>query len=100
MWKNFTNFNGRTNIPGYWWAFLANFIVSTVLGLIGLGTIYGYIALVPGLAMCIRRLNDAGKKWYWIFISFVPLAGVIILIVLLCKPSVDTYIEAPNPVEF
>ena len=34
MWRNFANFGGRTNIPGYWWASLANFVVSTVLGYI------------------------------------------------------------------
>ena len=96
MWKNFFNFSGRTSVPGYWWAVLCNFIVSLVLGLIPVvGTLYGYAAIIPGLAMGIRRLNDSGKKWYWIFINLIPLVGQIIYIVMLCKPSVNSnYIEA------
>jgi uncharacterized membrane protein YhaH (DUF805 family) len=93
MWKNFANFSGRTTVAGYWWAYLVNFIVSTVIGFIPyVGFIYGLVAIIPGLAITVRRLNDAGKHWAWIFISLVPLAGAIILIVMLCKPSVNSNI--------
>ena len=97
MWKNYANFGGKTSIRGYWMAFLFNFIVSTVIGIITgvlpvlafLSAIYSLAALIPGLALTVRRLRDAGKRWTWIFISFVPLVGFIILIIMLCKPSVD-----------
>ena len=92
MWRNFANFSGRTNVPGYWWTFLANIIVGTVLGFIPyVGTLYSLVALVPGLALTIRRLNDAGKHWAWIFISLVPF-GFIVLIIFLCKPSIPQQI--------
>lgn len=98
MWTNYFNFSGRTSRPGYWWAVLCNFIVSTVLGYIPyVGTLYALAALIPGLAMGIRRLNDAGKQWTWIFINFVPLIGQIIYIVMLCQPTApeaDKLIEA------
>lgn len=101
MWKNYFNFSGRTTVPGYWWAFLCNFVVSYICGFLGiLGTIYSLAALIPGLAIGIRRLNDAGKHWAWIFINFIPVVGQIIYIVLLCKPSVPATIEASNPAEF
>ena len=90
MWKNYANFSGRTNIPGYWWAYLANFVIGTVVGYIPyVGVIYGLAAIIPGIALTVRRLNDTGKSWAWIFISLVPLVGAIILIVMLCKPSKD-----------
>ena len=95
MWKNYANFSGKTSVRGYWMAFLFNIIASTIISLIGtipalafLAGLYSLAALIPGLAITIRRLRDAGQGWGWIFISLVPLVGVIILIVKLCKPSV------------
>ena len=88
MWKNFANFGGRTSVGGYWWAFLANIIVGTIVGFIPyVGTLYTLVALIPGIALTVRRLNDTGKSWAWIFISLIPLVGSIILIIMLCKPS-------------
>jgi uncharacterized membrane protein YhaH (DUF805 family) len=91
MWKNFGNFSGRTSVGGYWWAYLANFIVSFVLGIIGIEvliTVYSLAVIVPSLSITVRRLNDAGKHWSAIFLPLIPLVGAIILIVKLCKPSV------------
>ena len=34
MWKNFANFKGRASRADYWWAYLANLIVSFVIGLV------------------------------------------------------------------
>jgi len=90
MWKNYVNFKDRTTVRGYWMAFLVNFIVSFVLGLIGiriLVSLYSLATLLPSLAICVRRLRDGGNSWPWIFISLVPLVGWIILIVKLCKQS-------------
>ena len=93
MWKNFANFSGRTTVGGYWWAYLAHFIVCFVLSLIGvevLTTVYSLACLIPGLAITVRRLRDAGKSWGWLFIILVPLVGWIIFIIMLCKPSVNS----------
>jgi uncharacterized membrane protein YhaH (DUF805 family) len=93
MWRNFANFGGRTNIPGCWWASLANFVVSTVLSYIPyVGPLYALAVLIPGLAITVRRLNDAGKHWSCMFINLIPLVGQIIFIIMLCKPSKDSNI--------
>jgi uncharacterized membrane protein YhaH (DUF805 family) len=75
------------------WAVLMG--VSMGLGLYGLGGIiyvlfvlFGFAVICPGLAITVRRLRDAGRPWPYIFISFIPLVGSIILIVLLCGRSV------------
>ena len=96
MWKNYANFSGRTDRRGYWMAVLFNFFAGLILSAILLvipklaliSSLYGLALLIPGLAICIRRLRDAGKNWPWIFICFVPVVGWIILLILLCKPSV------------
>ena len=93
MWRNFANFSDRTTVPGYWWAVLVDFIVSCILTFIPFaGTVYTWVSLIPCLAITVRRLNDAGKHWAWIFISLVPLVGWIIMLVMLCKPSKDPHI--------
>ena len=92
MWKNFANFSGRTTVGGYWWAVLGNFIVSFVLSMIGvqfLITVYSLATLIPTLSIAVRRLRDAGCHWSAIFLPLIPLVGAIILIVKLCKPSVN-----------
>ena len=93
MWQNYANFGDRTSVRGYWMAFLFNFLASLVLGLIAqiipilsfLAGIYSLAALVPGLAIVVRRLRDAGKHWACIFLVFIPLVGAIVLIVFLCQ---------------
>ena len=98
MWKNFANFSGRTDVGGYWWAYLANLIVGLVLSMIGvefLITVYYLASLIPTLSIAVRRLRDAGKGWGWLFITLVPLVGWIIFIVMMCKPSVnDNIVDA------
>jgi len=89
MFKNYANFTDRTTVKGYWMAFLWSFIGLVVLGWIPvLGWLVSLGMMIPMLAIQVRRLRDAGKHWAWIFISLVPLAGFIILIVFLCKESV------------
>ncbi len=98
MWKNFANFSDRTSVRGFWMAILFNFLAGVVLGVLTaivpflgfLTGLYGLAVLVPGLAICVRRLRDAGKAWYFIFFSFIPLVGSIILIVFLCQQSVPS----------
>ena len=92
-WKRFADFNGRTSVGGYWWAFLANVLVSIVVSVVAglilpvLSTLFAVANLIPGIAIAVRRLRDAGYKWYNLFWSFVPVVGFVILIILLVKPS-------------
>ena len=51
---------------------------------------YIFAALIPGLSLAIRRVNDAGKSWTWIFINLIPLLGAIWFLVILCQPSIPT----------
>ena len=95
MWKHFADFSGTTSVKGYWMAALINFIIALVINLLAtqvgffviLSNLYTLAILIPGLAICIRRLRDAGKHWTNIFWPFLPLVGAIVLIVKLCGPS-------------
>ena len=100
--RNYTNFNGRSTRADYWWVVLANFCIGFVLGLIGglmgdsgvklmttVAYIYEIAVLIPGLAICVRRLHDINKSGWWILISLVPLVGGIILLVFMLMDSVN-----------
>lgn len=96
MWKNYVNFGGRANRRDFWMAMLFHIIVNAVLSVIGIEaliSLYALAVLLPCLGIQVRRLNDAGKKWTWIFINFIPLVGQIIYLVMLCKPSIPVFEE-------
>ena len=92
--ENYTNFTGRARRAEFWWYFLANLIITVVLNIIdaaiGSGSgfyggiltgIYGLAVLLPGLAVGIRRLHDTDKNGWWLLLVFIPIAGLIVLIV-------------------
>ncbi len=95
MWKNYTNFNDRTSRKGYWLAVLFQAVIGTVLyGLgakIGIFMVIGYLfslaSMIPGLAICVRRLHDIGKTWKSLLVGLIPCVGEIILIIWFCKPT-------------
>ena len=96
MWNNYINFSDRTNVRGYWMAWLVNFIIGMFFtflveenpSLYVAVVIYSWVAILPCLALSIRRLRDAGKPWQSIFFSLVPIVGWVILIYYYTRPSI------------
>jgi len=91
--KKYATFSGRARRREYWMYFLFNLIAiivlassTAVLGRIGfmLYVLYALGTIIPGLAVVVRRLQDQGKAWTWIFIGLVPFIGGIWLLVLMC----------------
>lgn len=94
FWRNYANFSDCTSRRGYWMAYLINFLIAFAIGFVAsaaeltfLASLYSLATLVPGLAIQVRRLKDAGYKWTSLLWIFLPLAGSIILLVRLCKPT-------------
>ena len=107
FFKGYVDFAGRSTRSDYWWIWLGNMIIyipfffaygnaisnprneSALIALGGTAIIYmviGLALLLPGLALTVRRLRDAGFHWALIFIVFSPL-GSIVLLVLLAMPT-------------
>ena len=107
FFKGYVDFAGRSTRSDYWWIWLGNMILyipfffaygnalanprneSALIALGGIAIIYmviGLALLLPGLALTVRRLRDAGFHWALIFIVFIPL-GSIVLLVLLAMPT-------------
>jgi uncharacterized membrane protein YhaH (DUF805 family) len=98
--KNYAVFDGRETRKSYWMFILFNLVIVAVLSFIDsfiggeelniLTTIYGLAVLLPTIGIAVRRLHDTERSGWWLLISFVPLVGAIILIVLLALPTKGT----------
>lgn len=124
FWKNYANFNGRCRRADYWYAYLANIIVVTVvtmflgiiggvvagisgdeetlmavmMGVYGLMMIYVLAMIIPSLSIVVRRLHDIGKSGAYYLMCFIPFVGGIILLVYTfmdSEPGDNMY--GPNP---
>ena len=110
--KKYAVFSGRARRKEYWMFFLFNIIFSIVLTVIDtmtgtvnpmyglglLGALYTLAVLIPGIAVGVRRLHDTDRSGLWLLIGFVPLIGVIVLLVFFCldgTPGENRY--GPNP---
>ncbi|MDR2554799.1 MAG: DUF805 domain-containing protein [Fibromonadaceae bacterium] len=113
--KNYVNFKGRARRKEYWGFFLFNFIIGIALAFFGgvisgiagddegtLGVVLYYLYIfataLPGIAVLIRRLHDTGKSgWLWL-LAFIPIVGVIIILIWTCTNSQSGENKyGPNP---
>ena len=116
FWKGYVDFTGRSTPSDYWFAFSAHVLIffayllldgvfERILSTTGSRAVftislyllliffaYGVAAILPGIAITVRRLRDAGYHWAYIFIPFIPFVGILILIFPLCQP---TKVEVP-----
>lgn len=104
--KNYVGFQGRARRKEYWMFVLFNLIIGLVLGFVEgmlnlsqvLSTIYTIAVFLPSLAVGVRRLHDTGRSGLWLLISFIPLIGLIVLLVFFCEDSKDHENQyGPNP---
>lgn len=83
--KQYATFSGRTSLAGFWYFQLISFVISFALSIISaglLGLLYTLGVLIPSLAIGARRLHDTGKSGWWQLLLFIPLIGLIVLIIL------------------
>ena len=110
FWKGYVDFTGRSTPSDLWSAYLAHllivfagnwleavfesmadeissdlFTISVILFLIII--VFCIAAVLPCIAIAVRRLRDAGYHWAYIFIPLIPFVGIFILIFLLCQPT-------------
>lgn len=66
-----------------------------------LGSVYTLAILLPGIGVSIRRLHDTGRSGWWMLVGFVPLIGVLVLLVFMAqdsKPGQNQYGANPKGV--
>jgi uncharacterized membrane protein YhaH (DUF805 family) len=79
--------DGRFDLSGYYSSYWSmGYLLGTTLFMV-----YCLATLVPTLAIIVRRLRDSGQSPYWV-IAFllIPVAGYIMMIVMLQRPSAQS----------
>ena len=104
--KKYAVFAGRARRKEFWMFFLVYVLIVVVLsvvewmiGLPGiLSGIYSLVLLIPSIAVTVRRLHDTGRTGWWWWIGFVPVIGIIVLLVFMAlegEPGQNRY--GPDP---
>ncbi len=104
-WKKYVEFSGRARRKEFWMFVLFNLIagfvagaIDRVLGTMMIGSLYSLAAILPGLAVCARRLHDTDRSGWWMLIALVPIVGIIVLLVFACLDSTPGENRfGPNP---
>ena len=112
--RKYAVFEGRARRREYWFFVLFYILISIVLAVVdrvlgtyneaygmgALGALFCLGLLIPSIAVGVRRLHDTGRSGWWLLIGFIPLIGMIVLIVFFVldsQPGTNAY--GPNPKE-
>ena len=85
--KKYFCFEGRAGRKEFWMYFLACVIINAILGVIPkagpiLQAVFALATLLPTLGAAARRLHDTGKSGWMQLLAFIPVVGVIIVLIL------------------
>ena len=92
--------------------FLFSFVVSIILTIVDvvllsglfsgvtiLTNVYSLAVLIPSLAVSVRRLHDIDRSGWFILIIFIPIVGIIWLLILYVRegtPGENQYGSNPK----
>ena len=93
--NKYATFDGRARRTEYWMFCLVNMVIAMVLaGIEGfinasgvISALYSLAVFIPSLALAVRRLHDTSRSGWWLLLAFVPLIGVVVLLVFMILDS-------------
>jgi uncharacterized membrane protein YhaH (DUF805 family) len=105
--KKYSVFYGRATRAEYWYFSLFSSLIGVAISIVAaivspkinlLSDAYSLLVVIPGLAVSARRLHDIGKSGWMQLVIFIPVVGLIWLIILMAtdsNPGENKY--GPNP---
>ena len=102
--KKYADFSGRATRSEYWYFYLMNFLIGSILITIDLailnfdllGDLYSLFVFIPGLAVFWRRMHDtnrSGANFFWVFLPLIGWIITFIYLVLPTKPGENKYVN-------
>lgn len=107
FWRRYTVFSGRASRSEFWWWYLVSFVVSAVLGVVGLVVtgspvnqpvdfsllraqvlipqVWSVLTLVGMVALSVRRLHDAGRSGWWYLLTLPGVLSSVLMLVVLTR---------------
>lgn len=90
-YSKYATFSGRAQRSEFWLFVLFHFLISLAcMMLIPLGASSALLGLVlvgnflPYVSVMVRRLHDTDHSGWWYWFAFVPVIGVVMLIIWFC----------------
>ena len=86
-YKKFFDFSGRASKSEYWWFQLYQIIIYA-LSLIfqsDLALLFSIVVianLLPIYAAAVRRIHDSNKSGWFVLLSFIPIIGLYVFVLL------------------
>ncbi|MDK2858773.1 MAG: hypothetical protein PWQ29_1600 [Verrucomicrobiota bacterium] len=93
--KKYAVFTGRACRTEYWMFILINMLITVAIGFVEvilgspavLMNLYNLAVLIPGLAVTVRRLHDAGHSGWFLLLGLIPLVGSLVLLFFMVQDS-------------
>jgi uncharacterized membrane protein YhaH (DUF805 family) len=107
--RKYADFEGRASRSEFWYFVLGNFLLEIFASMIdrivdpnyyAVSGILALVLLVPKFATAIRRLHDTNHSGWNLLWAFLPIIGLIILIVFYVKesdPTENRFGARPSP---
>lgn len=117
--RRYADFNGRASRTEFWLfqlfvGILAAGFLAVLLTLVltapqgedppaafwvtALAAVLAYLALfIPRLALLVRRLHDSDNSGFWVLISLVPGAGLVMLVFSLLPGTIGPNLHGEDP---
>jgi len=112
VFSNYAKFRGRACRSEFWWFQLFLLLGGIVAGLLDLfantnflggsplAMLFWLAAIIPDLAVTVRRLHDTDSSGWWILLGLIPLIGMVVLIVWWCLEGSKGYNRfGPDPLQ-
>ena len=114
LMQRYATFTGRAGLKEYWYYFFVTLCIGiffvilmlTFMKSVVMMTIINFVRafvslglLIPGLALTVRRLHDTGRGGGWIFISLIPILGLLYWLYLMLLKGEPTANRFGEPVE-
>jgi uncharacterized membrane protein YhaH (DUF805 family) len=105
--SNYVAFSGRSARSEFWYwclfyllAAMVTAIIDDAIGVQVTVSLFGLAALLPTIAVNVRRLHDIDRSGWWFLLNLLPIIGAIIMIVWFCaRGTVGPNRFGPDPLE-
>jgi uncharacterized membrane protein YhaH (DUF805 family) len=92
--NKYLDFEGRASREEFWYFFIINIIILSVLSFIEqtyhillFSGLFGLIITPPTISAAVRRLHDVGKSGWRLLLLIIPFFGLVILLITLAMRS-------------